>query len=344
MSSVSNSIQLELKQQFSTDHYNTSHKHDCRAKLNLTFEVLKAADSHSMSVEDRLVANEANPFRFPIKKTIDADGNIALEIEGKPGPIAFCIKDWKFESVDMSKGMWTEVLLGFGFSVDNKKPEYIASTNQLKNQQERDGTAWVVTQKEGKNYVFDQNGGGKYQFALGRSIQDGAMSTTDVAFGKEKTTDNTGLMFLSIQIFERAVTYRSVTRSDDGPGVKPVLARFGYGHTCNTPSKTTNFKFAKNSQIWTIPMRFYINEPIPATVPRLYDHDAMIVAETPVKAKKRDQLEVHLGIADERTEQDIAIDLIKEQFSVGESTEVKRQKMLKGEIPLIGNFVIPKPK
>ena len=125
---------------------------------------------------------------------------------------------------------------------------------------------------------------------------------------------------------------------------KPVLARFGYGHTCNTPSRTTNFKFAKNLKIWTIPMRFYINEPIPATMPRLWDHNAMVVAETPVKAKKRDLLEVHLGIADERMEQDVAIDLIKEQFSAEDSLEVKRHKMLRGEIPLNDNFVIPKPQ
>jgi hypothetical protein len=344
--SLSKFIDLELEQQFQEQYRNTDQLHRLKVKLNLTLEFQPAVNSAGIDPDARHDANLDISERYPIEKLVNENG-ISLEVTGKVGPFAIRVSKWNFDVTDLDKGTYSEILCGFGFAVDNKKPEYLPESNTLVDPSIRDGNSWVVTDKKGTNYVFDQNGNAKWQLSMAESIQGREMSLVDTAFGKEKTTDDTGLMFISIQVFVKSVLWRGCKPADEGNAPKPILARIGYGEGCTTYSRPSNYKFAKMSQIWTIPFRCYTDnvfQPMQAPVSAATILSAKdIVAETPIKAEQRNEFRASLAPV-VKTEQELAIEALRLQLAAEESPEVKRQKMMEGKIPLSGNFCIPKPK
>lgn len=165
-----------------------------------------------------------------------------------------------------------------GFAVDNKEPEYTTEYATIPYNIDRDGTMWTIPANDGETYNFDQNPKAKYQWVAKRAMDIGYEPTKEeLELGMEKTTEHTGLIYLTFMVFKkpkpvevtRGVTRgatRGVTRgatrgaTRGGQQMESDAARFGYGNEASSSSTKSEFEYASNTERYVLPIRLRIDK------------------------------------------------------------------------------------
>ena len=151
-----------------------------------------------------------------------------------------------------------------GFAVDNMEPEYDNEMDIIPNNIERDGTMWSLPANNKKEYKFDQNPRGEYQWQTKRACEEGYKPTDkEKELGIEETTEKTGLIYVTFMLMckekvEEPVT-RGVTRgvSDQEESER---GRFGYGNSASTKSEKSDYKYLNGSEKYILPLRIRISK------------------------------------------------------------------------------------
>ena len=156
---------------------------------------------------------------------------------------------------------------------------------------DRDGVMWSIPVQESwkpnNGSVFYQNGKAKYQWTTSRSkAMDEELAEDDKELGIEKTSENTGMVYLTFMVLckekeivqEKEIMRGGATRSGGGAtrsgggvsrgstgvtrtiGEGSVAGRVGYGNSASTSSVASTFKYAKNTKRYVIPVRFRISK------------------------------------------------------------------------------------
>ena len=153
-----------------------------------------------------------------------------------------------------------------GFAVDNSMPEYTTDMSTTPYNIERDGTLWTIPANNGESYKFDQNPNAKYQWVAKRAMDIGYEPTEEeLKLGMEKTSENTGLIYLTFMVFKKprhVEVTRGATRgaTRGGDQMESDAARFGYGNEANSASKKSDFEYAGNTERYVMPVRLRINK------------------------------------------------------------------------------------
>ena len=130
-----------------------------------------------------------------------------------------------------------------GVVFDMKKPEYDSKSSITPNNIERDGVMWnIPTDMDDMYHCYYQNAKAKYQIVLRRAMDiDYTPSDEEMLMGVEKTSNTTGLMYITFMIFYQekvqAPVYRGgATRGGGitrGGGDNSDPARIGYGNSAS---------------------------------------------------------------------------------------------------------------
>ena len=162
-----------------------------------------------------------------------------------------------------------------GFAVDNSNPEYKSEESIMPYNIERDGTMWTLETGR-KEYKFDQNPNGLYQWQTKRACDIGYEPTEEEKeLGMETTTEKTGLIYITFMLMYKEKTYsynttrgttrgitRGATRGLRGSSeqYESDAGRFGYGNTATTNSVKSDYRYLPKTERYVLPMRIRISK------------------------------------------------------------------------------------
>jgi len=271
---VSDSINL------SYNAYDTDYTAD---KLNVGFKVLFGKGNDSALYKNESDLKKFNKsYEIETLETNDAESYYVIAEEGP-----FVIK---IENLDIYSRNNDNYDYALGFAVDFEEPDYLVQSHITPFNIDRDGVMWSIPVEENWNpnsSVFYQNGKAKYQWTTSRSkAMDEELAEDDKELGIEKTSENTGMVYLTFMVLckEKEIVQEKnnmrggATRSGGGAtrsgggvsrgstgvtrtiGEGSVAGRFGYGNSASTSSVASTFKYAKNTKRYVIPVRFRISK------------------------------------------------------------------------------------
>jgi len=195
----------------------------------------------------------------------DEDYMKGYRVVANEGPLVIKIDNIRINSKDNTKYDYA-----IGFALDNNEPHYSSNWETTPNNIERDGTLWTIPANSNTSYSFDQNPKGKYQWVSKRALEmNYEPSPEETILGIEKTTENTGLIYLTFMVFHKnkVINYdvsKGITRGGGmtrgGTPQNSSAARFGYGNETESASSKSNFKFVEGTEKYVLPIRLRIAE------------------------------------------------------------------------------------
>jgi hypothetical protein len=264
---VSDSINL------SYNAYDTDYTAD---KLNVSFKVLFGKGNDSALYKNESELKKFNKsYEIETLETGDAESYYVIAEEG---PIVI-----KIEKPDIYSRNNDNYDYALGFAVDFDEPGYMEQSHITPFNIDRDGVMWSIPIEEHwkpNNSVFYQNGKAKYQWTTSRVKAMGEeLTEDDKELGIEKTSENTGMMYLTFMVLskekeivqEKEIMRGGGMRSGGGAtrsctgftrtiGEGSVAGRVGYGNSASTSSVASTFKYAKHTKRYVIPVRFRISK------------------------------------------------------------------------------------
>lgn len=270
VSNISNSIPISYNAYDSDILYTTD-------KMNVSFNISIGKGKDSL-----VYTNEKDLKEFTTNyqvETIENDDSKYYYVVAEEGPFVV-----KIDNLDIYSRYNNNCDYAIGFAVDFEEPEYLEQSNYTPFNIDRDGVMWSIPVQElwkgSSPSVFYQNAKAKYQWTSSRAKNMGEELTEDEKeLGIEKTSESTGLMYLSFMILskekevvqEREITRtcnmrsggvdRGITRSITRSIIPDTVAgRVGYGHAATSSSVASTFKYAKHTKRVVIPIRIRISK------------------------------------------------------------------------------------
>jgi len=196
----------------------------------------------------------------------DDDYMKGYRVVANEGPLVIKIDNITINSNDASKYDYA-----IGFALDNNEPQYSNNWETTPNNIDRDGTLWNIPANSKTGYSFDQNPRGKYQWVSKRALDmNYEPSPEEKVLGFEKTTENTGLIYLTFMVFHKikVINYdvsKGISRGGgatrgSGTQQNSSAARFGYGNETESASSKSDFKFVEGTEKYVLPVRLRIAE------------------------------------------------------------------------------------
>ncbi len=242
-------------------------------KLNVSFNI-----SFGKGKDSLVYTNERDLKDFTTEykiETVENDISKHYYVAADEGPLLV-----KIENLDIYSRYNNNCDYALGFAVDFEEPEYLEQSNYTPFNIDRDGVMWSIPVQESwkgsSPNVFYQNAKARYQWTTSRAKYMGEELTEDEKeLGVEKTSETTGLMYLSFMILSKekeVVQEREITRSCNmrSGGVSrsitrsiipdTVAGRVGYGHAASSSSVASTFKYAKHTTRLVIPVRIRISK------------------------------------------------------------------------------------
>lgn len=242
-------------------------------KMNVSFNI-----SFGKGKDSLVYTNERDLKEFTTEymvETVENDSSKHYYVAADEGPLLV-----KIDNLDIYSRYNNNCDYALGFAVDFEEPEYLEQSNYMPFNIDRDGVMWSIPVRElwkgNSTDVFYQNAKAKYQWTTSRAKCMGEELTEDEKeLGVEKTSETTGLMYLSFMILSKekeVVQEREITRSCNmrSGGVSrsitrsiipdTVAGRVGYGHAATSSSVATTFKYAKHTTRLVIPVRIRISK------------------------------------------------------------------------------------
>ena len=242
-------------------------------KMNVSFNI-----SFGKGKDSLVYTNERDLKEFTTEymvETAENDSSKHYYVAAQEGPLQV-----KIENLDIYSRYNNNCDYALGFAVDFEEPEYLEESNYTPFNIDRDGVMWSIPVEElwkgSSPSVFYQNAKAKYQWTTSRAKCMGEELVEDEKeVGVEKTSESTGLMYLSFMILSKekeVVQEREITRSCNmrSGGVSrsitrsiipdTVAGRVGYGHAATSSSVASTFKYAKHTTRVVIPVRIRISK------------------------------------------------------------------------------------
>ena len=242
-------------------------------KMNVSFNI-----SFGKGKDSLVYTNERDLKEFTTEymvETVENDSSKHYYVAAQEGPLQV-----KIENLDIYSRYNNNCDYALGFAVDFEEPEYLEESNYTPFNIDRDGVMWSIPVEElwkgSSPSVFYQNAKAKYQWTTSRAKCMGEELVEDEKeVGVEKTSESTGLMYLSFMILSKekeVVQEREITRSCNmrSGGVSrsitrsiipdTVAGRVGYGHAATSSSVASTFKYAKHTTRVVIPVRIRISK------------------------------------------------------------------------------------
>jgi hypothetical protein len=268
---VSDSIQLSYNA-YNTDVVYTTDM------INVSFKVSFGKGNDSALYKNESDLKQFNKsYEIETLKTGDAESYYVIAEEG---PLVI-----KIENPDIYSRYNNNSDYALGFAVDFDEPDYLEQSHITPFNIDRDGVLWSIPIQEPwkpNSSVFYQNGKAKYQWTTSRSKAMGEeLTDDDKELGIEKTSENTGMMYLTFMVLskEKEIVQEKeimrggcgatrsgcgATRSSGGGtrsiGEGSVAGRVGYGNSASTSSVASTFKYAKHTKRYVIPVRIRISK------------------------------------------------------------------------------------
>ena len=244
---------------------------DYSVRLNLNFGEGKDSEVYKNETERK---NFKDNYNIEVYESGEGDDySKGYRVVTNEGPLVIKLGDISISGKDDYNYDYA-----VGFAVDNSMPEYTTDMSTIPYNIERDGTLWTIPANKGDSYKFDQNPNAKYQWMAKRAMDIGYEPTEEeLKLGMEKTSENTGLIYLTFMVFKkprhvevtrgisrgatRGIT-RGITRgaTRGGDQMESDAARFGYGNEANSASKKSDFEYAGNTERYVLPVRLRINK------------------------------------------------------------------------------------
>ena len=266
VSKITNNIQVSYNAYDENVVYTTD-------KMNVSFNI-----SFGKGKDSLVYTNERDLKEFTTEymvETVENDSSKHYYVAAQEGPLQV-----KIENLDIYSRYNNNCDYALGFAVDFEEPEYLEESNYTPFNIDRDGVMWSIPVEElwkgSSPSVFYQNAKAKYQWTTSRAKCMGEELVEDEKeVGVEKTSESTGLMYLSFMILSKekeVVQEREITRSCNmrSGGVSrsitrsiipdTVAGRVGYGHAATSSSVASTFKYAKHTTRVVIPVRIRISK------------------------------------------------------------------------------------
>ena len=266
VSKVTNNIQVSYNAYDENVVYTTD-------KMNVSFNI-----SFGKGKDSLVYTNERDLKEFTTEymvETVENDSSKHYYVAAQEGPLQV-----KIENLDIYSRYNNNCDYALGFAVDFEEPEYLEESNYTPFNIDRDGVMWSIPVEElwkgSSPSVFYQNAKAKYQWTTSRAKCMGEeLAEDEKEVGVEKTSESTGLMYLSFMILSKekeVVQEREITRSCNlrSGGVSrsitrsiipdTVAGRVGYGHAATSSSVASTFKYAKHTSRVVIPVRIRISK------------------------------------------------------------------------------------
>ena len=242
-------------------------------KMNVSFNI-----SFGKGKDSLVYTNERDLKEFTTEymvETVENDSSKHYYVAAQEGPLQV-----RIENLDIYSRYNNNCDYALGFAVDFEEPEYLEESNYTPFNIDRDGVMWSIPVEElwkgSSPSVFYQNAKAKYQWTTSRAKCMGEeLAEDEKEVGVEKTSETTGLMYLSFMILSKekeVVQEREITRSCNlrSGGVSrsitrsiipdTVAGRVGYGHAATSSSVASTFKYAKHTSRVVIPVRIRISK------------------------------------------------------------------------------------
>ena len=242
-------------------------------KMNVSFNI-----SFGKGKDSLVYTNERDLKEFTteyVVETVENDSSKHYYVAAQEGPLQV-----RIENLDIYSRYNNNCDYALGFAVDFEEPEYLEESNYTPFNIDRDGVMWSIPVEElwkgSSPSVFYQNAKAKYQWTTSRAKCMGEeLAEDEKEVGVEKTSESTGLMYLSFMILSKekeVVQEREITRSCNmrSGGVSrsitrsiipdTVAGRVGYGHAATSSSVASTFKYAKHTTRVVIPVRIRISK------------------------------------------------------------------------------------
>lgn len=242
-------------------------------KMNVSFNI-----SFGKGKDSLVYTNERDLKEFTteyVVETVENDSSKHYYVAAQEGPLQV-----RIENLDIYSRYNNNCDYALGFAVDFEEPEYLEESNYTPFNIDRDGVMWSIPVEElwkgSSPSVFYQNAKAKYQWTTSRAKCMGEeLAEDEKEVGVEKTSETTGLMYLSFMILSKekeVVQEREITRSCNlrSGGVSrsitrsiipdTVAGRVGYGHAATSSSVASTFKYAKHTSRVVIPVRIRISK------------------------------------------------------------------------------------
>jgi hypothetical protein len=267
VSKITNNIQVSYNAYDENVVYTTD-------KMNVSFNI-----SFGKGKDSLVYTNERDLKEFTteyVVETVENDSSKHYYVAAQEGPLQV-----RIENLDIySRYNNNNCDYALGFAVDFEEPEYLEESNYTPFNIDRDGVMWSIPVEElwkgSSPSVFYQNAKAKYQWTTSRAKCMGEeLAEDEKEVGVEKTSESTGLMYLSFMILSKekeVVQEREITRSCNmrSGGVSrsitrsiipdTVAGRVGYGHAATSSSVASTFKYAKHTSRVVIPVRIRISK------------------------------------------------------------------------------------
>jgi hypothetical protein len=266
VSKITNNIQVSYNAYDENVVYTTD-------KMNVSFNI-----SFSKGKDSLVYKNERDLKEFTTEymvETVENDSSKHYYVAAQEGPLLV-----RIENLDIYSRYNNNCDYALGFAVDFEEPEYLEQSNYTPFNIDRDGVMWSIPVEElwkgSSPSVFYQNAKAKYQWTTSRAKCMGEeLAEDEKEVGVEKTSETTGLMYLSFMILSKekeVVQEREITRSCNmrSGGVSrsitrsiipdTVAGRVGYGHAATSSSVASTFKYAKHTTRLVIPVRIRISK------------------------------------------------------------------------------------
>ena len=221
---------------------------DYSVRLNLNFGEGKDSEVYKNETERK---NFKDNYNIEVYESGEGDDySKGYRVVTNEGPLVIKLGDISISGKDDYNYDYA-----VGFAVDNSMPEYTTDMSTIPYNIERDGTLWTIPANKGDSYKFDQNPNAKYQWMAKRAMDIGYEPTEEeLKLGMEKTSENTGLIYLTFMVFKkprhvevtrgisrgatRGIT-RGITRgaTRGGDQMESDAARFGYGKQIVHPKR-----------------------------------------------------------------------------------------------------------
>lgn len=239
---------------------------DCNVKINIAFGEGKDSEHFTESERKRYTEN----YNIEVYESGEGDTYMkGYRVITNEGPLVINLRNISIISKDDNYNDYA-----IGFAIDNSAPEYVSERSTIPFNIERDGTLWTIPANDYNDYKFDQNPNADYQWVAKRALDaDYEPTQEELELGMEKTSESTGLIFITLMVFKkpkiteptRGVT-RGVTRgitrgaTRGGDQMESDAARFGYGNKASSSSKVSDFEYAENTERYVLPVRLRINK------------------------------------------------------------------------------------
>ena len=266
VSKITNNIQVSYNAYDENVVYTTD-------KMNVSFNI-----SFGKGKDSLVYTNERDLKEFTteyVVETVENDSSKHYYVAAQEGPLQV-----RIENLDIYSRYNNNCDYALGFAVDFEEPEYLEESNYTPFNIDRDGVMWSIPVEElwkgSSPSVFYQNAKAKYQWTTSRAKCMGEeLAEDEKEVGVEKTSESTGLMYLSFMILSKekeVVQEREITRSCNmrSGGVSrsitrsiipdTVAGRVGYGHAATSSSVASTFKYAKHTSRVVIPVRIRISK------------------------------------------------------------------------------------